>query len=96
MEVTSDGVVALTDGRASKLTTELNEDPFTDGATPSFFTQEPGFYVLRGGSIEAGAGVGLVDAFENIRQLFSVIAGREDLDLYKIMEQQATNDRSIR
>ena len=96
MEITADGVVALTDGRANKLSTELYEDPFLDVETPSFFTQEPGFYVLRGGSVEAGAGVGLVDAFENIRRLFSVIAGREDLDLYKIMEQQATKDRSIR
>ena len=96
MEITADAVVALTDGRANKLSTELYEDPFLDVETPSFFTQEPGFYVLRGGSIETGAGVGLVDAFENIRRLFSVIAGREDLDLYKIMEQQATKDRSIR
>lgn len=91
MEITVDGVAALSDGRATKLTTELNEDPFANVEAHSFFTQEPGFYVLRGGGIEAGAGVGLADVFKNIRQLFAIIAGREDLDLYKIMEQKQAN-----
>ena len=55
-------------------------------------TNEPGFYVLRGGDVEEGAGVGLTDAFSNIRELFALIAGRQDLDLYNLFlkEQNAT------
>lgn len=59
-----------------------------DVSAPSFVTREPGYYVLRGGSLEEGAGAGLPDAFQQIREVFALIGGREDLDLYAIMEKQ--------
>jgi hypothetical protein len=54
-------------------------------------TAEPGYYSLRASPIGQGAGVGLPRAFEQIRQVFAIIGGREDLDLYRIVEQQSSN-----
>ena len=87
-EAQSDVVVSMTTGRPKELSCELNEERYLDSDCPRFITKEPGLYVLRASSIEAGAGVGLVDAYRSIRELFAIIAGREDLDLYKIIEKQ--------
>jgi hypothetical protein len=54
-------------------------------------TAEPGYYALRASPIEQGAGAGLPRAFDEIRQVFAMIGGREDLDLYRIVEQQSAN-----
>jgi hypothetical protein len=50
-----------------------------------FMTHEPGLYGIRAASIEEGAGVGLADAHRQIRDLYALIAGRADLDLYTIV-----------
>jgi hypothetical protein len=54
-------------------------------------TGEPGYYALRASPIDQGAGAGLPKAFEEIRQVFAMIGGRDDLDLYRIVEQQSAN-----
>jgi len=89
VEMQCDAIVSLTGGRPSSLSSELQIDPlmrFEDG--PSFVAAEPGFYVLRGGDIEQGAGVGLSDSFRRIRELFAMLAGRQELDLYDIIAKQ--------
>lgn len=55
---------------------------------PGFVTAEPGYYALRAPPIDDGAGAGLPHAFEEIRRVFALIGGRDDLDLYRIVEQQ--------
>ncbi|MFN6131196.1 MAG: hypothetical protein ACK6DC_10490 [Planctomycetota bacterium] len=60
-----------------------------DANAPRFVTAEPGYYALRAATIEEGAGAGLPEAFEEIRRVFALIGGREDLDLYRIVEQQS-------
>ena len=55
-------------------------------------TNEPGYYVLRAGDIEAGAGVGLIDAFRSIKELFAMLAGRQDLNLYDIIAKSGRYD----
>jgi hypothetical protein len=89
VEMACDAVVSLTSGRSVELSSELIEGkPPIAFSESSFMTNEPGLYVLRGGSIEEGAGVGLSAAFRNIRQLFAMLAGRQDLDLYDIIAKQ--------
>ena len=89
VEMQCDAVVALTCGRPIPLSTELRkEKPPTCKICPSFVTNEPGYYVLRGGDVEEGAGVGLTHAFRSIRELFAMLAGRQDLDLYDIIAKQ--------
>jgi hypothetical protein len=68
----------------------------SDWNAPTFVSAEPGYYVIRAGSVdchstEEGAGAGLPTAFEGIRQVFALIGGREDLDLYKIVQQQSAS-----
>lgn len=58
---------------------------------PDWLTNEPGYYRVRGGSIEDGPGKGLKSGFEQIRQVFAFISGRDDLDLYSIIEKQQSN-----
>ena len=89
VEMNCDAVASLTVGRSSKLSSELNDSRLDEnsGAT-EWLTREPGYYVLRGGSIEDGAGVGLSNAFQSIRGLFAMLAGREDLNLYDILSKQ--------
>lgn len=94
VEMQCDGIVSLTAGRPCALSRELRQEQmmhFKDG--PYFVASEPGFYVLRGGNIEEGAGVGLSEAFRSIRELFAMLAGRHDLDLYDIIakKQNATD-----
>jgi hypothetical protein len=87
ISIECDVVCQATDGRSAPLSRECNETEL--GADyPRFLTMEPGFYRLRAGSVEQGAGVGLAQAFDAIRSLFALIAGRSDLDLYSIMEKQ--------
>ncbi len=95
VEMQCDVVVSMTVGRESSLSSELNGtrlEPSND--LPAWLTCEPGYYILRGGSIEDGAGVGLCDAFLSIRQLFATLAGRQELDLYDIISKQpSTSDK---
>ena len=89
VEMQCDAVVSLADGRECCLSSELCETPSpTLNDRFAFLTCEPGLYKLRGGDIEAGAGVGLTDAFRDIQQLFAMLAGRQDLDLYDIIARQ--------
>lgn len=91
VEMQCDAVVALTQGREGTLSSELLEGrPTPSLGCPGFVTREPGFYRLRGGGIEEGAGVGLSDTFRSIQQLFAMLAGRQDLDLYDIISRQQT------
>lgn len=55
---------------------------------PRFVTAEPGYYALRASPIEDGVGAGLPRAFEEIRNVFAMLGGRDDLDLYRIVQQQ--------
>ena len=91
VEMQCDAVIAFTHGRESVLSRELfEESPAQLEGGLGFVTSEPGFYRLRGGNIEQGAGVGLTDTFRSIRQLFAMLAGRADLDLYDIISRQQT------
>jgi len=86
VEMTCDAVISLAMGRRAELSSELIAGKPVDALDGcSFLTNEPGLYVLRGGSVEDGAGVGLSAAFGNIRELFAMLAGRQDLDLYDII-----------
>ena len=92
VEMQCDAVSSMTAGRVANLSSELNESRLDENAdTPRWQTQEPGYYVLRGGSLDDGAGVGLSDAFQCIRQLFALLAGRDDLDLYDIISKQKSD-----
>lgn len=95
VEMQCDAVASMTVGRESALSSELSGIQMRDSDDfPAWLTREPGYYVLRGGSVEEGAGVGLSDAYESIRQLFALLAGRQDLDLYDILSrQQSTSDK---
>ena len=89
VEMQCDAIASMTVGREVTLSSELNvakQVEFDESAT--WLTQEPGYYVLQGGCIEDGAGVGLSDAFLRIRQLFAMLAGRQELDLYDIISKQ--------
>ena len=89
VEMACDAVISLALGRSAELSSELIAGKLGCGSdASSFITNEPGLYVLRGGSIEDGAGVGLSAAFRNIRGLFAMLAGRQDLDLYDIIAKQ--------
>jgi thioredoxin reductase len=92
VEILCDAVISLVGTRPKHLSFELDEVPLERNGISSFVTKEPGLYVVRGGSLEAGAGVGLKDAFGQIRELFAMLAGREDLDLYEIIQRQQTTD----
>ena len=93
VEMACDAVVSLTSGRSVELSSELIEGKPANALSEStFMTNEPGLYVLRGGNIEEGAGVGLSAAFRNIRELFAMLAGRQDLDLYDIIAKQQNAD----
>ena len=88
VEMQCDAIASMTLGRGCALSSELIAGATQLVGCPSFVTSEPGFYVLKGGSIEQGAGVGLLDSFRSIRELFAVMAGRQDLDLYDIIAKQ--------
>lgn len=89
VELKCDAVVSMTGSRTRVLSNELHPGMLRESAeVPAFVSNEPGLYVLQGGDLEDGAGVGLAQAFDNIRQLFAMLAGREDLDLYGIIEKQ--------
>ena len=94
VEMQCDGIVSLTAGRPCALSSEVRQEQLMHlEGSPYFVASEPGFYVLRGGNIEDGAGVGLSEAFGKIRELFAMLAGRKDLDLYDIIakKQNATD-----
>jgi hypothetical protein len=61
------------------------------GADAGFITAEPGVYCLHAGRLEEGAGIGIPSALESIKHLFAVLGGRQDLDLYDILEKQWSN-----
>lgn len=88
MELQCDVIASFPSGRTKPLSTELNLSPWNNHTVPEFVTGEPGFYQLRAGSLEEGAGTGLAAAHDQIRSLFALMAGREDLDLYRIVESQ--------
>ena len=89
VEMQCDAVVALTSGRPIPLSFEIqNTKPHNMMSCPTSVTNEPGYYGLRGGDIEEGAGVELTDAFRSIRELFAMLAGRQELDLYDIIAKQ--------
>ena len=86
VEMQCDAIVSLTGGRPCTLSSEVRQEQLKHlEESPSFVVSEPGYYVLRGGNIEEGAGVGLSDAFRRIRELFAMLAGRQDLDLYELI-----------
>jgi hypothetical protein len=58
------------------------------GDLPDFFTAEPGYYRIHGGNLAEGAGVGIPRGLEQIKALFARIVGRDDLDLYEIINRQ--------
>jgi hypothetical protein len=91
MELQCDVIASFQSGRTKPISTELNLSPWNDPDMPSFITREPGYYQVRAGSLEDGAGSGLTVAHNQIRQLFALISGRADLDLYRIVE-APTND----
>ena len=91
MELQCDVIASFQSGRTKPISTELNLSPWNDPDMPSFITREPGYYQMRAGSLEDGAGSGLTVAHDQIRQLFALISGRADLDLYRIVE-APTND----
>ncbi len=92
VEMQCDAIISLAGGRECNLSSELFETQLDGvGDCHAFLTSEPGFYKLRGGDLETGAGVGLRDAFRSIRQLFAMLAGRQDLDLYDIIARQQSN-----
>jgi hypothetical protein len=62
-----------------------------DGADTRFITAEPGYYVLNASSMEEGAGAGIPRALQSIKHLYAVLGGRQDLDLYEILEKQLAN-----
>ena len=94
VEMQCDAIVSLTGGRPCTLSSEVRQEQLKHfQESPSFVVSEPGFYVLRGGNIEEGAGVGLSDAFRRIRELFAMLAGRQDLDLYDIIAKAPTSLR---
>ncbi len=96
VEMQCDAIVSLTGGRPCTLSSELGREQLMrieDGG--SFMASEPGFYVLRGGNIEEGAGVGLSDAFRRIKELFAMLAGRQELDLYDIIEKAPSGPKSF-
>lgn len=96
VEMQCDAIVSLTGGRPCTLSSEVRQEhltQFEDG--PSFVACEPGYYVLRGGNIEEGAGVGLSDAFRRIKELFAMLAGRQDLDLYDIIAKAPSGLKSF-
>ena len=95
VEMQCDAVASMTVGTGSSLSSELNGARLEESNDfPAWLTREPGYYVLRGGSIEDGSGVGLCDAFLSIRQLFAMLAGRQELDLYDIIsKQQSTSGK---
>jgi hypothetical protein len=70
----------------------ISAGPQVDWQAPRFVTAEPGYYALRADPIEQGAGAGLPQAFDQIRQVFGIIGGRLDLDLYRIVQQQSDGD----
>jgi len=47
---------------------------------------EPGFFILGSKSFGRNANFLLVKGIEQIRDVFAIIAEREDLDVYKTME----------
>ena len=47
---------------------------------------EPGFFILGSKSFGRNSNFLLTLGLEQIRDVFTIIAGREDLDLYKTME----------
>ncbi|MFO0014867.1 MAG: hypothetical protein ACK553_19190 [Planctomycetota bacterium] len=70
----------------------VGSEATVDWKAPRFVTAEPGYYALRAAPIEEGCGAGLPGAFEEIRRVFAMIGGREDLDLYRIVDQQSQSD----
>jgi hypothetical protein len=87
VDIECDAVASFTQCRETSLSHELKTQRMVDPAQEcSFITQEPGYYILSGGCIEQGAGVGLSKAFDDIRRLFAMISGREDLNLYDVLK----------
>jgi len=95
VEMQCDAIASMTIGRTCSLSSELMASSTQMVGCPNFVTSEPGYYVLRGGSIEDGAGVGLSESFRNIRELFAILAGRQDLDLYDIIAKQQTGTTEL-
>jgi hypothetical protein len=102
-----DILVAFPPGRPATLSHSIDDRPSNPewGADPRFFTCEPGYYRLRASPLEfatsdacterlsLNAGTGLDNAFDSIRQLFSIIVGREKLDLYRVMAENLSEGR---
>ena len=96
VEMQCDAIVSLTGGRPCTLSSEVRQEQLKHfEESPSFVVSEPGYYVLRGGNIEEGAGVGLSDAFRRIRELFAMLTGRQDLDLYELIAKAPSGLRSF-
>jgi hypothetical protein len=99
VDLDADLVMRRTGHRYRSIAPELNEYPsgpigFSSQLSidcPPFITAEPGYYSLHGGTIEDGPGEGIPNAFQQIRQVFALLGGRHDLDLYSIIEKQMTS-----
>jgi hypothetical protein len=85
MELSCDVVAAFTPRRNCEISKELRTELSDNFAENDFITNEPGYYRIRAGCLESGAGQGLAEAHRKIVKLFALIAGRDDLDLYKIL-----------
>lgn len=102
-----DEFVAFPQGRAQSLSCAIDDSPYSARweTAPAFFTCEPGYYRLRARPLEfmesntdserqlLNAGFGLDRAFDSIRELFAVIVGRENLDLYRVMAENLSEGR---
>jgi len=96
VELETDLVMRRTGYRYRSIAPELNESPSgpvrlasaSAGEGPEFVTAEPGYYALDSNSMQDEAGAGLPRALEQIRQVYALMGGRADLDLYSIMDRQ--------
>ncbi len=59
-------------------------DWLADAKPQSLVLPEPDFYVLGGKSAGRDSAFTIADGLQQIRQLFTIIGDREDLDLYKV------------
>lgn len=73
-------VCKINNERDGQIWSDLNVS--IDTPSDGMITSEPNFYIL-GSKSRASRGFLLTEGHQQIRQLFSIIGGREDLDLYR-------------
>ncbi len=100
VDLDADLVMRQTGHRYRSIAPELEE--YSDGPVtiagsegadvPEFVTAEPGYYCLRTPLGETAPGAGIPNALEQIRGVFAILGGRDDLDLYSILQRQSMNE----